>query len=162
VADFVWSSPLGVGVALFLAGAAFQLFIGLAAPIAMRMSEPRILVVSERSDTKTYGTSPKDMVAQQPALETYRNVMWTIAAGLLAAASLLQGAIAWFALRPGQTWALPALTLVGLVLVAFWGLALWPYGAARAPLTLADLPPFMWIPAALLVPATVCSWIGLR
>jgi hypothetical protein len=102
------------------------------------------------------------MVAQQPALETYRNVMWTIAAGLLAAASLLQGAIAWFALRPGQTWALPALTLVGLVLVAFWGLALWPYGAARAPLTLADLPPFMWIPAALLVPATVCSWIGLR
>jgi hypothetical protein len=131
---FEWTSVWGVGVALFLASAAFQ----------------------------AYGSSPADIMAREPAVRGYRDSMWFIVAGLLVAVGILQGTVTWFGLRNGAPWALPVLVLVGVALVAYWVLALWPYVRANAPLTLGDLPPFIWVPALLLVPATVCSWLGLR
>jgi hypothetical protein len=160
---FQWASPLGVGVGLFLASAAFHFLIGVLTPVGIRLwSNDDILIASKRSDTKAFGTSPPEMIAKEPAIATYRNVMWTIVAGFLVALAVVEGAVAWFGLRAGAPWALVALAAEGIVLVAFWILAFGPYFAARAPLTLADLPPFMWVPGLLLVPAAILSWIGLR
>lgn len=160
---FTWGSYLGVGVSLFLATAAFHFLIGVATPIAIRtIATDSTLAVSNRSDAKAYGKSPEEMIANEPALRSFRDVVWTILAGLLVGAALLEAAVTWFALRDGQAWALPTLAVEGVLLIAFWVIALWPYVKAGAPLTLADLPPFMWVPAVLLVPATVCAWLGLR
>lgn len=160
---FTWGSYLGVGVSLFLATAAFHLFIGVATPIAIRaISSDSTLIVTNRSDTKTYGKSPNEIIANEPAVRTFRNVVWTIIAGLLVGAAVVEAAVTWFGLRTGQAWALPTLAIEGVLLILFWFVALWPYVKAGAPLTLGDIPPFMWVPALLLLPATVFSWLGLR
>jgi hypothetical protein len=65
-------------------------------------------------------------------------------------------------LRAGERWALVALTLAGVAVLPFWMLIFRPYVAAGAPLALGDVPPFMWVPAALLIPAAVLGWIGVR
>ena len=43
-----------------------------------------------------------------------------------------------------------------------WYLVFRPYFAAGVSLTLGDLPPFMLVPGALLVPAIAFGWLGLR
>jgi hypothetical protein len=44
----------------------------------------------------------------------------------------------------------------------FWVLVFRPYLAAGAPLGLFDVLPWIGMSGALLVPATVLGWIGLR
>jgi len=44
----------------------------------------------------------------------------------------------------------------------FWLAALRPYFRPGVNLTFGDVPPFMWVPAALLLPAVILGWIGLR
>jgi hypothetical protein len=78
------------------------------------------------------------------------------------AAGILVVAMAVFALRDGERWALVSLALAGVAVLPFWVLVFRPYVAAGAALSLADLPPFMWVPAALLVPASLLGWIGTR
>lgn len=70
--------------------------------------------------------------------------------------------LTWFGLREGQRWALVALAVSGLAMFPFWVLVFRPYLAAGAPLGLFDVLPWIWMSGALLVPATVLGWIGLR
>lgn len=58
-------------------------------------------------------------------------------------------------LRP---WALGALALTELAVLPYWGLAYQPYTRAGARVGLEDMPPFMWVPAALLIPAVILGW----
>jgi hypothetical protein len=82
--------------------------------------------------------------------------------GLLLSAGVLILGISWFALRAGQSWALAVLSVAGLVVLPIWVIVFRPYISSGASPGLADLPPFMWIPAAVLLPAIALSWIGLR
>lgn len=91
-----------------------------------------------------------------------RTIIFNMLGGMLVAAGLLVMAAAWFGLRQGQTWTLGTLGIAGVVVLPFWWLVFQPYLQAGAPLTFADIPPFIKIPGVLLVPALVSGWIGLR
>ncbi len=159
---FAWSSPLGVAVALFLASGALWVLIGIAIPIGVRARWGSPMIVSSRSDAALLGAELVELERREPALRSARATLSDWVAGLLLAAGILEIAVAWFGLRSGAWWAWWTLTLVGALVLPFWALSLAPYVRAGAPLALGDLPPFMWVPAALLVPAAVLGFLGLR
>jgi len=91
-----------------------------------------------------------------------RTLLLTVVAGFLVLAGILSLAVAWFGLRDGQTWALVTLSVADGLALAFWWLALKPYFSLRPAIGISDLPPFIWIPTALIIPAIVLGTIGLR
>jgi len=159
---FRWTNPLGVSVVLFLAIGALWLLIGLLAVPLHKRANPDYLFVSTPTDTAYFGAAPSELAPAGSALAKLRTLLLTVISGFLLLAVVLLISVAWFGLRQGQPWALASLALGILLAVAFWALALLPYFQARVPVSLGDLPPFIWIPAALLVPATILGWIGLR
>lgn len=155
-----WGSLLGVSVILFVMAGAFQILIGVFTPITLATFgwDDSSLAVSQRSDAQAYGSAPEEIMEREPAVRTFRNVVWTIVAGLLTGLGLLEIVVALFGARTAQVWAVATLTAVALVLVVFWLIALVPYFRSGAPMTLADLPPFMWVPALLHLPAVALAW----
>jgi len=161
--SFRWSSSLGVSVAIFLAISALWIMIGvLSMVLVSRWSGVRYLFVSNSADTAYFGEAPERLLEEDPALSKLRKLLLEVMAGFLVMAGVLFGAIAWFALRQAQPWALYALGTGGAAAIAFWAIALSPYVRQGVRLTLGDVPPFMWVPALLLVPALILGWIGLR
>jgi hypothetical protein len=156
---FAWGTKLGVAVVLFVVAGGVHLLIGVLTPIVLPLMKPgNILLLSERSDSAAYGRSSAEWMEQEPELRTYRNVMIYVIAGLLVAAGTLELLLTWFGVRAGMTWALAGLTIVGVVTIAFWLLALGPYFRAGAPIGLQDLPPFMWVPSLAYPPAIALAW----
>jgi lysylphosphatidylglycerol synthetase-like protein (DUF2156 family) len=157
-----WASPLGASTILFLLSGLVYLVIGALAPLLHdRGIGPTMLFISPRADTVLFGAAPTDLL-NDPALSRLRSLLITALGGILVAAGILVIATAVFALRDGERWALVSLALAGVAVLPFWVLVFRPYVAAGAALSLADLPPFMWVPAALLIPASVLGWIGTR
>ena len=156
---FAWSSKAGIAVVLFLVAGGVHLLIGALTPFVLRMMKPdSTLILSERSDSATYDRSTGEWMSAEPALRTYRNVVFHIVAGLLVAAGIMEILLAWFGVRAGMTWALAALTFVGGATILFWLVALMPYFEAGAPVGLGDLPPFIWIPSVAYPPAILLAW----
>lgn len=157
-----WASPLGASTVLFVLYGTVWFLIGVLTPFLHDSTAGRtMLFVSPRADTALFGADPTSLLAD-PALSRLRSLLMIALASVLAAAGILVISIALFALREGHGWALAALTLAGLVVLPFWLLVFRPYAAAGIGLGLSDVPPFMWVPTALLVPALVLGWIGLR
>jgi hypothetical protein len=147
---------------LFVLYGTVWLLIGVLTPFLHDTAAGRtMLFVSPRTDAALFGADPTALLAD-PALSRLRSLIMIALGSMLAAAGILVIAIALFALRAGQGWALAALTLAGLVVLPFWFLVFRPYAAAGIAVGLGDLPPFMWVPTTLLVPAIVLGWIGLR
>ncbi len=160
--EFQWLSPLGISVALFLLYGGLYVLIGVLAPLLLnRGIGPAILIVSSRTDSIVFGRSPSEILRDDPALFQLRTILLRMIGGLLVTAGCFHLALTWFGLRQGQTWALAALAIEGFAALPFWYLALRPYFQQGVNLTLFDVPPFMWVPAALLLPAVVLGWIGL-
>ncbi len=160
---FQWASPLGFSVVLFILSGVLWVVIGVLTPLMLNAKiGGQALIITSRTDAVVFGGSPADLLQASPALAQLRTILLTIIGGLLVAAGSLFVALAWFGVRQGQTWALGSLTLAGIVVLPFWLLVLWPYFQKGAPIALIDVPPFMWVPAALLIPAAVMGWIGLR
>ena len=157
-----WTSPLGVSVLLFIAIGALWIVIGLLAVPLHKRANPDYLFVSTPTDTAYFGGIPSELAPPGSALAKLRTLLLTVISGLLVVAGVLVVSVAWFALREGHPWALATLAVGLAFAVGFWALALLPYFQAQIPVTLGDLPPFMWVPAALLIPATVLGWIGLH
>ncbi|HXF56433.1 MAG TPA: hypothetical protein VNO34_02435 [Actinomycetota bacterium] len=88
--------------------------------------------------------------------------MDSLVAGFLLLGGTLVGTLTWFGLRRQEGWALAALATGIVLAVALWAVAVAPYFRAGVRLAPGDAPPFIWVPAALVVPATVLGWIGLR
>ena len=148
---------------LFLLYGVVYILIGGLTPFLLNAEiDQQILIISNRTDSIVFGRAPSELRRVDPALARLRTILLTIVGGLLFAAGCFHLALTWFGLRQGQTWALVALTLGGVAVLPFWILALRPYFQQGVNLTLADMPPFMWLPAALLLPAVVSGWIGLR
>jgi len=161
--NFQWLSPLGVSVVLFLLYGAIYLLIGVLTPIMVDSSvSPGILIVSGRPDTAVLGDTPENLRQNNPALVKLRSIILNMLAGMLVAAGVMIVALAWFGVRQGQAWALGTLAVAGVAVLPFWYLVFRPYFAAGVSLTLGDLPPFMWVPAVLLLPAVILGWFGLR
>jgi hypothetical protein len=156
--SFRWMSPLGASVALFLAIGILWLLIG---ALTVPLHDKGAGFVSPATDTAFFGKNPSDLLASDPAFRKLRTLLLTVIAGFLLLSGSLFVSLAWFGLKAGFAWALPALSIGCLLAIALWALALLPYFRAGIPVTVGDLPPFMWVPAALIVPATVLGWIGL-
>ena len=157
-----WASPLGASTVLFVLYGAVWFVIGVLTPFVHDSATGRtMLFMSPRTDAALFGVDSISLLAD-PALSRLRSLLMIALGSMLAAAGILVIAIALFALRAGHGWALATLTLAGLVVLPFWFLVFPPYVAAGIPLGLSDVPPFMWVPTTLLVPAVVLGWIGLR
>ena len=157
-----WASPLGASTVLFVLYGLVWFLIGVLTPFLHDSSAGRtMLFLSPRTDATLFDGDPTSLLAD-PALSRLRSLLMIALGSMLAAAGILVITIALFALRAGQGWALAALTLAGLVVLPFWFLVFRPYAAAGIALGLGDVPPFMWVPTALLLPAVTFGWIGLH
>lgn len=161
--SFRWISPLGISVSLFLVIGALWILVGaLTVPFLNWRQETGGIFVSHSTDQAYFGGSPSELLATDSALFKLRTLLLIVIAGFLLLAGFTFTLIAWFGLRQGQAWALVTLGISGLLAIGFWALALLPYFRAGIPVTIGDLPPFMWIPAALILPAILLGWIGVR
>ena len=161
--SFKWLSPLGVSTALFIAMGVLWILIGaLTVPFHNRGTGSEMLFVSHSTDAAYFGTSPSDLLASTPALAKLRTLLLTVIAGFLLLAGSTFVFLAWFGLRQGLAWALATLAIGGVLAIAWWALALLPYFRSGIRVTIGDLPPFMWIPAFLILPAIVLGSLGLR
>ena len=169
---FIWASPLGISVLLFLAYGALYVFVGVAAGLMVSGAlsgalgpdvASRALFNTTASDTAAFGLErePVEILSSDPVFAGVRRLLLIVVSGLLTAAGTLVIAITWFGLREGQAWALIALTVAGLAVLPFWWVALLPYIRAGIPLTPLHIPPFMGI-AALVFPAAILGWLALR
>lgn len=160
---FSWFSPLGISSVIFIAIGALWILIGaLTVPLHHRSTGSEMLFVSHATDSAYFGGSPSELLTSIPALSKLRTLLLTVIAGFLLLAGTLFIFLAWFGLRQGQDWALLALAVGGLLALGWWAFALLPYFRIGIPVTIGDLPPFMWIPAFLMPPAIALGWIGLR
>ena len=161
--EFRWFSLLGASVILFLLYGLVYLLIGALTPIMLNSETGRqMLIISPRTDSIVFGRSPSELLRDDPALFQLRTILLIIIGGLLFTAGCFHIALTWFGLRQGHLWALATLAFGGLAVLPFWFLALQPYFRQGVNLSLADMPPFMWVPAVLLLPAIVLGWLGLR
>ena len=160
--SFRWISPLGASVAMFLVIGILWLVVGaLTLPLHNSQLGTGGIFVSHKTDTAFFGQDASTLLASDLELRKLRTLLLTVIAGFLLLSGSLFISLAWFGLRARLAWALPALSIGGLLAIGLWVLALLPYFRAGISVTLGDLPPFMWIPTALIVPATLLGWIGL-
>jgi hypothetical protein len=156
-------SALNVGVALFVLYGLVYVAIGALTPFMHDTSFGReMLIISARADAALFGGRPSDLLRESPQLSQLRSMLMQVIGGLLVSAGLLIGGVAYFALRVGAPWALALLATAGLAVLPFWMIVFRPYAAAGIALGIADLPPFMWVPAALLFPAIALALLRLR
>lgn len=156
-------TALSAGVALFMVYGLTYVVIGALTPLMHNTSFGReMMIMSPGADAALFGGRPPDLLRDSAQLSQLRSILLQIIGGLLVCAGILIIGIAHFALRAGATWALALLAIGGLAVLPFWVIAFRPYAAAGIGLGLGDLPPFMWVPAALLLPAIAFSWAGLH
>jgi hypothetical protein len=157
-----WGSPLGLSTILFVLYGLVYVVIGALTPLLHdRGVGPTMLFISPGADTTLFGAAPSELL-NDPVLSRLRSLLLIALGGMLVAAGILVLATALFALRAGERWAFVALTVAGVAVLPFWVLVFRPYVAAGAHLSLGDVPPFMWVPVALLIPGSVLGWIGTR
>lgn len=159
---FNWLSPLGLSSAFFLGIGILWILIGaLTVPLLGKSTGSEMIFVSHSTDTAYFGKTPSDLLGADPALGKLRTLLLTVIAGFLLLSGTLVVLLTWFGLRARQPWSLAALSLGIVLAVALWAVALLPYLRSGIRVTLGDLPPFMWVPAMLIVPATIFGWVGL-
>lgn len=159
---FQWLSSHGISVILFLLCGLLYFVIGVLTPFLINSGiGSRALIITNRTDAVVFGEDPGKILDEDPRIFTLRTILLRMIGGMLAAIGIFQLAITWFGLRAGETWALAALAIGGVLVLPFWFFALKPY-IEKTTLTLADIPPFMWVPAALLLPAVILGYTGLR
>jgi len=159
--EFRWATPLGASVVLFLLIGALWLFVG-ALSVPLHNRDARTMFATPETDTRYFGRDSRELIATDPVVSKYRTLWITVVGGFLLLGGTLVVALAWFGLRRHEAWALVALGTGILLAVGLWAVAVAPYFRAGVRLTPGNAPPFIWVPAVLLVPATALGWIGLR
>jgi hypothetical protein len=160
--SFSWFSPLGISVALFLAIGALWIVIGaLTVPLHDSSIGNKTIFVSQSTDSAYFGVPPSELLNSNAAIPKLRTLLLTVIAGFLLLSGSVFIFVAWFGIKTAQPWALSTLGIGSGLAIFMWVLALRPYFSAGIPITLGDLPPFMWIPAVLILPATILGWIGI-
>lgn len=159
---FSWTGPLGISVILFSVIGVLWILVGVLAVPLHKRGNPDYLFVSQPVDTAFFGAPPSQLAPLDSPLARFRTLLITVLSGALVLGGILFLFVAHFGLRQGHAWALPALAISGLVAVVFWAIALLPYFRAGIPVGLGDLPPFIWVPSALILPAVILGWLGIR
>lgn len=150
---------LGTARSLFVFVGVFWSAIGVAgAALVGRRVGAAYVFVSVRADTALFGGLPEEALAADRNLATLKVMLVRALCGFMLAAGVLCAAVAWFGLAEPRIWALTTLTAVGLIVLPYWWFTLAPYRAAGYTLRLADIPPFMWVPAIVMPIASVLGW----
>lgn len=159
-----WLSPLGISVILYLFYGFLYILIGVLTPIFWDNSPAQKpgLIISYRTDKILFEDEPGKINKENTSLHKFRRITLHMIAGLLVLSGLFIASIAWFGLRNEQMWSLVVLTIAGAAVLPFWYLVFKPYWEAGIKITLADAPPFIWVPAVLYLPAIILGWIGMR
>lgn len=153
------------GVGLFILGGFVDILIGAATPIVTRVGgllPSNTFWMTRAADEVLFGHAPSQIILDQPAAGLLYRLAIDLIGGLILVFGVFQVALAWFALRRGEWWALWALVVGDLLFVYAWSWVVQVYIKRGAPLTFFSLPPNLWIPAILLIPAAVSSFLGLR
>lgn len=153
---------LTLSAGLFAAGGLLWIAIGILTPLLLGRGDQGIVFFSARTDEVLFGAPAASLREAQPSLWPLRRLLLVAIAGLLVAGGLLVCAVAWFGVRSGERWALAALSVATLALLPFWVVIVRTYGLAGASPGIADIPPFMWVPAALWLSASVLGWWSAR
>ena len=117
--------------------------------------------MSARSDEALFGRPASDLIKQDMALATLRQLHSAWMAGLFVSFGILQFGLTWFGLRSGNLWAWWTLTIGDLARLPYWALIFQPYRRAGTPLGLQDVPP-LFLYLAVIVIAAILGWLGLR
>src|SRR5574341_331754 len=154
-ATFRWLSPLGVSVILFLLITFMYVLMGIVSPILHHMIGLRFvewfgLVWGKGADTQAYGRPPEVIAREHPEILATRVLAYDMLGGLYLCAAILHFCAVWFGLREGRAWALWALTLADLAIVAYYLIAGRLFSAAVTPVTLGDMHPYALFPALIL------------
>lgn len=158
-----WRSARVVGVILFLAYGAIHVFFGAVYLVVAETDVGnRTLFASPGLDQALFGAPPVDLLRDDRALAQLRSILYLVIAGLFVSLGIVQLALTWFGLHQAHRWAVAALGASGLAMVLFWVLVFRTYVAAGVPIGLVDIPPWIWIPQVLLVPATLLGWVGTQ
>lgn len=153
-------SALDWSAGLFLVHGFLWIAIGvLTPPLIRRDIARRTLIFSNASDTKAFGVEPAELLGDERVRKLWTTLL-DIVAGLLAVGGILVVAVAWFGLRAGERWALVTLTIVPPASLVYWMIAARPFQRAGVRLRLVDVPPFMWVPTAVAMPAIVLGWMS--
>lgn len=158
---FRWVTPLGVSVILFIVIGALWLFVGILTVPLHKRAAPAYLFISPATDAAFYGAPSAQLAPADSPLAKFRTMMLTILSGFFVLGGIFVVSLAWFGLKQGYPWALAALATAVIVAVAFWILAIFPYFSAGIQVGIGDMPPFIWVPAALILPAIFLGWLGL-
>jgi len=161
--NFSYISPLGISVILFIFCGVFRLIIGSLTPMMINTKmDVGGIIMSHRTDKILFKEEPFTLLQKDETLARTRSLILILLAGMLVTAGVLTTSIAWFGLKEGEWWALLTLAGASIVEIPFWYLFFRFYFNAGITLTLADIPPFIWVPALLYIPAIILGWIGLK
>ena len=167
---FHWRSFLGVGVILFLLAGLVNVFFAVFVPVSLHQGGPGAmgafgLVMSEATDAQVLGRSLADIGRQDPGLSAYLVAFMDTMCSMMMPLGILQLAVAWFALRAGQRWALGASAIAGFASLPYFNLAIPALYAGRGvPVgqVYAEAGAFLvGFPLVLAVVPTILGWIGL-
>lgn len=147
---------------LFLVSGSIHVVIGVLTPVFHGRTPISMVIMSPRTDRAFFGVEPEELLATDTSLRSLRTVVLMMLAGGLVGWGLLEIGLAWFGVRKGEAWPLGTMTVAGLAVLPFWYLAFRPYWRAGIALSVADMPPFIWIPTILFLPAAVLGWLGIR
>jgi hypothetical protein len=161
--EFHWNSSLGISVILFLLYGLIYIVIGSLEPFMSQTSIGKtMIVISPRTDEKLFGDKPEKILAENNLMANLRKIIFNMLAAMLLVSGILIISIAWFGLKTGNIWALIVLSVAGIIVLPFWWLVFKPYFDAGIKITITDLPPFIWLPALLYLPAIILGWKGLK
>ena len=159
-------NPLFLASVLFALGGVVDALIGAATWIVTRTTAippEETMLLNPGADRALFGDSPQTLLAHDASLALLYRLTFDLIGGLLFAFGIMQVAIAWFALREGQAWALGALVIADLVFVGGWALVISRYAGAGAPIIGGTiLPPNLLVPLVLLLPAAILAYVGLQ
>ena len=124
---FRWRSWLGLSVVLFLLYGAVNVVFAIFVPASLHAGGAAAsggLIVSVDVDSRVLGRSLESLPAADPGLNAYLVTFMDTMCMMMMAFGLLQLAVAWFALRAGQAWALWSLAIADVSFIPYFWLAI--------------------------------------
>jgi hypothetical protein len=160
---------LGISVLLFMVSGALQALIGVLGTslrVVYGTANARLsgsFLMGRAVDEQIFGKPPTDAVRENPRVGDL--VAWAthLLCAFLIAFGLLACAVAWFALRRGEGWALLSLSVTHAVsLGIYWFVLMLPLLRDYHVGYFQTWHPLALVPTLLVPPATLLGWLALR
>ena len=135
---------------------------GLGAGVVARIMRERFVFMSGRTDAVFFGRPLAELYATDPALRDAVGIHMTMLSATLGALGISVAALAWCGLRQRSRAALVGLVLTPVPIVAWFLAVALSYAAKGAVISLADVPPFVWLGSLVAIIGGTLGWLALR